>query len=107
MIYNDMEFAIAKSDNHWEITRKLPDGNFAIVGTGLFAKLPDDEAVLRARTLIKMIYPVGIKIVGPNVTHPNKIGDLRIVGPDVTHPNFVYWDKDSTSFAFPPTTTLA
>jgi hypothetical protein len=25
------------------------------------------------------------------------IGDLKIVGPDVTHPNFIYWDKDSAS----------
>ena len=25
------------------------------------------------------------------------IGDLKIVGPDVTHPNFIYWDKDSSS----------
>lgn len=26
------------------------------------------------------------------------IGDLKIVGPNVMHPNFIYWDKDSTSF---------
>ena len=40
---------------------------------------------------------VGVKSVGPDVTHPNTIGDLKIVGPDVTHPNFIYWNKDSTS----------
>jgi hypothetical protein len=35
--------------------------------------------------------------VGPDVNHPNTIGDLKIVGPDVTHPNFIYWNKDSVS----------
>jgi hypothetical protein len=47
---------------------------------------------------VKSVYPVGVRVVGPDVAHPNKIGDLKIVGPDVTHPNFIYWDKDSASF---------
>ena len=51
----------------------------------------------RAMALIKTIFPVGIKSVGPDVAHPNTIGDLKIVGPDVTHPNFIYWNKDSVS----------
>ena len=97
-IYNDMEFSKTKSNSGWDITRKLPNGDFAVVGASLFADLSDSDAEARAQALIRAIYPVGIKIVGPNVAHPNMVGDLKIVGPDISHPNFVYWDKDSTSF---------
>jgi hypothetical protein len=97
-IYNDMEFSKTKSNSGWDITRKLPNGDFAVVGASLFANLSDSDAEARAQALIRAIYPVGIKIVGPNVAHPNMVGDLKIVGPDISHPNFVYWDKDSTSF---------
>ncbi len=99
LIYNGMEFSIAKIGNGWDITRKLPNGDSAVVGASLFADLPDGEVELRAKVLVKEIYPVGIKIVGPDVAHPNMVGDLKIVGPDVNHPNFIYWDKDSTSFS--------
>jgi hypothetical protein len=99
IFYNDMEFTIVKTGSTWDITRKLPNGDFAVVGAGLFADLPDSDAEARALALIMTIFPVGIKIVGPDVAHPNRVGDLKIVGPDVTHPNFVYWEKDSTSFA--------
>jgi hypothetical protein len=99
IIYNDMEFSIAKSGNGWEISRKLPGGTSALVGAGLFAGLADADAEARATALVKTIYPVGIKSVGPDVAHPNMVGDLKIVGPDVSHPNFIYWNKDSTSFA--------
>jgi hypothetical protein len=97
--YNDMEFSIARSGNAWEISRKLPGGASALVGAGLFAGLADADAEARAMALVKTIYPVGIKSVGPDVAHPNMVGDLKIVGPDVSHPNFIYWNKDSTSFA--------
>jgi len=96
--YNDMEFTLARTGSGWDITRKLSNGDVAVVGATLFADLPDGAAEARAQALVRTIYPVGIKIVGPDVAHPNMIGDLRIVGPDVSHPNFVYWDKDSTSF---------
>jgi hypothetical protein len=99
--YNDMEFAVAQAagqQSRWDISCKKPDGSSAFVGAGLFEGLPENEAEARARSLVKSILPVGIKIVGPDVTHPNLIGDLKIVGPDVTHPNFIYWDKDSSSF---------
>ena len=56
------------------------------------------EAETKAKQLVKSIYPVGIKVVGPDTSHPNLIGDLKIIGPDVTHPNFIYWDKESSSF---------
>ena len=98
IIYNDMEFSISKIGNGWDITRKLPDGNSAVVGAKLFAELLEGDAVMRAQRLIRTIYPVGIRIVGPDVAHPNLVSELKIVGPDVSHPNFIYWDKDSTSF---------
>ncbi len=96
--YNDMEFAVESSADRWDISYTKPDGKRAFVGAGLFAGLPAGEAEARALLLVKSIFPVGIKIVGPDVAHPNMIGDLKIVGPDVTHPNFIYWDKDSSSF---------
>jgi hypothetical protein len=97
--YNDMAFAIDKTGNGWTITRQLPDGTIAVVGAELFQDIPDHEAVARAQTLVKTIFPVGLNIVGPDVAHPNRVGDLKIVGPNVNHPNFIYWNKDSTSLA--------
>ena len=97
--YNDMDFTMEKSGKGWTIARRLPDRTVALVGAGLFADMPDNDAATRAQALVRTIYPVGIKIVGPDVAHPNKVGDLKIVGPDVSHPNFIYWDRDSTSFA--------
>lgn len=99
--YNDIEFVVAQAEGkkgRWDISRKNPDGGEALVGAGLFEGLPENEAEVRARSLVKTVLPVGIKIVGPDVTHSNLIGDMKIVGPDVTHPNFIYWDKDSSSF---------
>jgi hypothetical protein len=95
--YNDMQFSIEQRDGRWDITYKLPNGSIAIAGAGLFAGLPESEAGMRALALIKTVFPVGIKSVGPDVTHPNTIGDLKIIGPDVTHPNFIYWNQDSVS----------
>jgi hypothetical protein len=97
ILYNDMQFSVEKRDDRWDITYKLPNGAIALAGAGLFAGLSESEAETRALSLIKTVFPVGIKSVGPDVTHPNTIGDLKIVGPDVTHPNFIYWNKDSVS----------
>lgn len=96
-LYNDMGFTLEPSGNGWDISRDVPGGE-AIVGTGLFPGASPSEAEARARALVKAIYPVGVKIVGPDVAHGTKVGDLRIVGPAVAHPNFIYWDKDSSSF---------
>jgi hypothetical protein len=95
--YNDMTFTVELRGERWDIRYALPNGARAIAGAGLFAGLPEAEARARALTLIKTIFPVGIRSVGPDVSHPNTIGDLKIVGPDVNHPNFIYWDKDSVS----------
>jgi len=95
--YNDIQFLVEPNGDRWDITYRLPDGNGATAGTGLFAGLAEPEAAARALALVKTIFPVGVKSVGPDVNHPNTIGDLRIVGPDVSHPNFIYWNKDSTS----------
>ena len=97
LTYNDLTFTVAPRGDRWDISYALPGGASALAGAGLFAGLPEAEATARALALIKTIFPVGIKCVGPDVTHPNTIGDLKIVGPDVTHPNFIYWNKDSVS----------
>jgi len=99
--YNDMDFSVENSQcaqDRWDISCKKADGKSAYVGAGLFAGLPESEVEGKARMLVKAIFPVGIRIVGPDVTHPSLVGDLKIVGPDVTHSNFIYWDKDSSSF---------
>ena len=97
-IYNDTEFSVTPAGQAWDIARKNAGGKSALVGAGLFPGLAAAEAEARALALVKSIYPVGVKTVGPDVAHPNMIGDLKIVGPDVTHPNFINWDKDSSSF---------
>jgi len=99
MIYNDMEFSIAKNGGGWDVNRKLPNGELAVIGASLFKDLGEEDALARTLALVKTIFPVGIKIIGPYVSHPNRVGDLKIIGPDVSHPNFIYWNKDSTSFA--------
>ena len=95
--YNDMEFSLEKDGDRWTLTYKLPNGGSAVAGAGLFGGLSESEARARAAALVKTIFPVGVRSVGPDVNHPNVIGDLKIVGPDVAHPNFVYWNKDSVS----------
>jgi hypothetical protein len=95
--YNDMTFTLEPREGRWDLTYTVAGGASALAGAGLFEGLNAAQAELRALSLIRTIFPVGIKCVGPDVTHPNTIGDLKIVGPDVTHPNFIYWDKDSVS----------
>jgi hypothetical protein len=95
--YNDAEYSIEPSG--YDIRRLMPDGSSTFVGANLFVGMDAPEAEARAKALVKSIQPVGVKVVGPDVTRPNMIGDLKIVGPDITRPNFVYWDKDSTSFS--------
>jgi len=95
--YNDMEFTLEPRGDRWDLTYALPNGARAIAGAGLFAGLQEGDAATRALVLAKTIFPVGVASVGPDVNHPNTIGDLKIVGPDVTHPNFIYWNQDSVS----------
>lgn len=96
--YNDLVFSLTASGDSWEITRDAARGAKAQVGTGLFKGQPADEALAHARALVAAIYPVGIKVVGPDVAHPALVGDLKIVGPNVAHPNFINWNADSSSF---------
>ena len=95
--YNDMAFSLEQAAERWNILCQRADGKSACVATGVFVGVPENEVEARALALVKAAFPVGIKVVGPDVTHPTMIGDLKIVGPDVTHPNFIYWDKDSSS----------
>lgn len=96
-LYNDMGFKLEPAGPAWDLTR-VTAGGPAVVGAGLFPGIAADEAEKRALALVRAIYPVGVKSVGPDVAHAQKIGDLRIVGPNVGHPNFIRWDKDSSSF---------
>ncbi len=96
--YNDMEFSVEKAQDRWDISCKKADGKAALVAAGLFAGLAEGEAEAKAKALVRTMLPVGVRSVGPDVSHPALIGDMKLVGPDVTHPNFIYWDKDSSSF---------
>ena len=96
--YNDAEFWLEPAGPGWTILRQRAGGSPAPIATGLFAGSSEHEAETRARELVKAIDPVGIKLVGPDLTRSLRAGDLRIVGPDVAHLNFIAWDKDSTSF---------
>lgn len=95
--YNDLEFSVEPAQSGWTILRGLAEGEPAPVGINLFAGLGATEAEAKARALVRAIYPVGVRIVGPDTSHPLRIGDLKLVGPDLGHPIFVHWDKDSAS----------
>ncbi len=94
--YNDAEYIVEQTG--YDIRRVLPNGSSSLVGGNLFQGMSVEEAEAKAMALVKTIAPVGVKAVGPDVNHPNMIGDLKIVGPDIGHPNFINWDKDSTTF---------
>jgi hypothetical protein len=96
-VYNDAEFTISK-DVGWDIVRKSSDGKTVMIAANLFKGLPAAEAEAKAKAWVKTACPVGVKSVGPDISHAIKVGDLKIVPPDIAHPNFVYWDKDSSSF---------
>ena len=95
--YNEMAFSLEPAADRWNIVCQRAGGKPVYVATGVFAGVPEGEAECRARALVRVAFPVGVRIVGPDVSHPMMIGDLKIVGPDVTHPDFIYWDKDSSS----------
>ena len=88
--YNDLAFTLERGDAGWDIRRGA-----ALMAAGLFPGLTENEALAKAQELARTIHPVGVRSVGPDVNHPQRIGDLKIVGPDVTHPNFIRWNKDS------------
>lgn len=95
--YNDAEYTVEPSG--YDIRRVMPDGSYVLIGSNLFPGMIAAEADVKAQALVKSIEPVGVKAVGPDVTRPNMVGDLKIIGPDIARPNFIYWDKDSVSFS--------
>jgi hypothetical protein len=95
--YNDMEFTVQPGGGGWDIARRLPGNTCAPVAAGLFKGLDEAQAQPLAQALVRTVFPVGVRLVGPDVNHPITVGGLKIVGPDVGHPNFVYWNKDSVS----------
>lgn len=94
--YNDMDFTVAKVGNAWDITNTT-GGKPAVVAAGLFAGVADADAEAKAVALVKTIFPVGVRVVGPDVAHPIKVGDIQYFPPAINHGNFVYWNKDSAS----------
>ncbi|MBI5240427.1 MAG: hypothetical protein HY926_08130 [Elusimicrobia bacterium] len=90
LIYNGMSFTLQRGAKGWDIT--YPKGT---VGTGLFGDADETAARAKARAVIRGAFPVGVKVVGPDINHSTRIGDLKLVPPDVGHPNFVQWNKDS------------
>ena len=90
--YNDMDFTISKVGDGWEILTGK-----ALVAAGLYSGLSESEAIARSVALVRTIFPVGVKVIGPDVAHPITVGDIKYFPPDVAHPNFVYWNQDSAS----------
>lgn len=90
IVYNGVTFTLTEGAKGWDIT--YPKGT---VGTGLFPGAAAHEARSKAKAVLRGAFPVGVKVVGPDINHPNRVGDLKLVPPDVGHPNFVHWDKDS------------
>lgn len=95
-IHNDAEYVVEPLG--YNIRRVMPDGSSSYIGTNLFPGMTIEEASVKAKQVVKSVNPIGIKVVGPDVTRPNMIGDLKIIGPDISRPNFVNWEKDSISF---------
>jgi len=91
IVYNGKRFLLSRGKRGWDI---LVDGK-GTLGAGLFEGASEEEALVRAKALIKDVHPVGIRLVGPDVTRSTRVGDLRLVPPNVTRPNFILWDKDS------------
>ncbi len=90
VVYNGMTFALTEGAKGWDIA--YPKGT---VGTGLFPGADAITALAKARAVIRGAFPVGVKVVGPDINHPNRVGDLKLVPPDVGHPNFAHWDKEA------------
>ena len=97
--YNDIVFHLNDMGATWDLEREVPGAGRALVGAGLYPGASSAEAGLRARSLARSIFPVGVRIVGPDVDHGTRVGDLRLVMPDVSHPNFIRWEKDSVSLS--------
>ena len=94
LTYNGMSFTLTKGVKGWDIEYRKGQAT-GTLAAGLFPGLSEDEVRIRARAVIRGAYPVGVKVVGPDINHSTRVGDLKLVPPDVTHPNFVHWDKDS------------
>jgi len=92
--YNDMSFTLERGAKGWDISYRKGQ-TAGTLAAGLFAGASEEEARAKVRAVIRGAFPVGVKVVGPDVNHPARVGDLRLVPPDVTHPNFIHWDKES------------
>jgi hypothetical protein len=94
LTYNGMTFTLEKGAQGWDIEYRK-GGTAGTLGSGLFAGADETTARAKASAVIRGAFPVGVKVIGPDINHSTRVGDLRLVPPDVGHPNFVHWDKDS------------
>jgi len=93
LTYNGMSFTLEAGARGWNIGYRK-GACAGTLGAGLFEGADAETARVKARAVIRGAFPVGVKVVGPDVNHATRVGDLRLVPPDVTHPNFAHWDKD-------------
>jgi hypothetical protein len=94
LVYNGMSFTLTKGAKGWDIEHRK-GAAAGTLGAGLFDGADADMARVKARAVIRGAFPVGVKVVGPDINHSTRVGDLKLVPPDVTHPNFIHWDQDS------------
>lgn len=97
-IQDDVGYVVQPAGAAWDVCRLTPQGSPVVVGAGLFPGADVATAKAQAQAFVKVLSPVGVRIVGPDVQHPLYAGEVRIVPPNVGHPNFVYWTRDSVSF---------
>jgi hypothetical protein len=94
LVYNGMSFTLARGAKGWDIEYRK--GAVAgTLGAGLFEGADADTARIKARAVIRGAFPVGVRVIGPDINHSTRIGDLKLVPPDVGHPAFSHWDQDS------------
>jgi hypothetical protein len=91
IVYNGKRFALERGAKGWNIA-VMGGGT---LGTGLFEGASEEQARAKALVIIRDVHPVGIRLVGPDVTRSTRVGDLRLVPPNVTRANFIHWDQDS------------
>ena len=97
----DREFSLVPDGHGWTLQCAVPGGGVLTVGTGLFPGVYTDEALEKARALVRQTHPVGVNLIGPDVNHALPVTGVRIVGPAVAHPNFIRWTGDSVTFPTP------
>ena len=83
--YNDMLFSVEPADGKWNIVCQRNDQRTAYVATGVFAGVADAEIDGRAQALVKKIFPVGVRLVGPKPQWARQDGGEAGLHPSNVH----------------------